>query len=100
MAPAWIENAGCEWPATHLMAEPYLARLEDLVDKLELGEAGRWRRAGDGGEEPFEAAIRSYLSSEVDVVPALPMSDEDVARLRALGYLPPEEGAAQALDTM
>ncbi len=23
------------------MAEPYLARLEDLVDKLELGEAGR-----------------------------------------------------------
>jgi hypothetical protein len=38
------------------------------------------------------ADVVAYLSAETPLVPALPMSDFDVERLRALGYLEPEDG--------
>ncbi|MEE2673862.1 MAG: sulfatase [Myxococcota bacterium] len=47
---------------------------------------GGWRKSA---ASPLPPAIRDYLSSAVAHVPAHAMSDEDVERLRALGYLPP-----------
>jgi len=47
-----------------------------------------WEKSGAASLSP---AIRAYLSSAVAPVPADAMSDEDVERLRALGYLPPVE---------
>jgi arylsulfatase A-like enzyme len=41
----------------------------------------------DGPELPDE--IRAYLAREVETVPAHAMSEQDLERLRALGYLPP-----------
>lgn len=52
-------------------------------------EGGGYQRArkAEGGLPPF---LRAYVAAEVPVVPALAMSDEDLSRLQALGYLPPE----------
>lgn len=55
--------------------------------RFERSEGG-WKKS-DAASPP--AAIREYLSSAVELVPAHAMSDEDVERLRALGYLPPAE---------
>ncbi len=41
------------------------------------------------GQMPLAPEIVDYLAAEVPVVPAHAMSDADVERLRALGYLPP-----------
>jgi arylsulfatase A-like enzyme len=48
--------------------------------------AGGWRKTAT---EPLPSSIRDYLSAEEIAVPAHAMSDEDIERLRALGYLPP-----------
>ncbi|MBW2274151.1 MAG: sulfatase [Deltaproteobacteria bacterium] len=55
----------------------------------ERGADGAWRKAPDPPRLP--AAITEYLAAEVPVVPAHAMSNEDIERLRALGYLPPSE---------
>ncbi len=47
---------------------------------------GGWRKSA---ASPLPPAIHGYLASAVTPVPAHAMSDEDVERLRALGYLPP-----------
>jgi arylsulfatase len=49
-------------------------------------EGGAWRKVP---EPKLPPEIRSYVESAVQTVPAHAMSDDDVARLRALGYLPP-----------
>ena len=56
-----------------------------------VAEASRWRK---GGESPLPAQVLSYLSKEVDVTPARAMSEADIERLRALGYLPPAASPA------
>jgi arylsulfatase A-like enzyme len=48
-------------------------------------EPARWRPRDD---VELPASILAYISDTVDVIPALAMSDADVERLRALGYLP------------
>jgi hypothetical protein len=50
---------------------------------------GAWRSAPDPPELPPE--ITQYLAGELPVTPAHKMSDDDIERLRALGYLPPLE---------
>jgi arylsulfatase A-like enzyme len=55
----------------------------------ERDATGAWRKAPDPAQLP--PAITDYLAAEIPVVPAHAMSDEDVERLRALGYLPPVE---------
>jgi hypothetical protein len=49
------------------------------------GRALHWERAPAGGELPEE--ILSYLGNPVRMSPADDMGPEDIARLRALGYL-------------
>jgi arylsulfatase A-like enzyme len=49
-------------------------------------EAGTWRK---GGKSPLPAQVLAYLSEELEVTPAKAMSEADVERLRALGYLGP-----------
>ena len=53
----------------------------------------RYQQQGDGWrkapEPPLPAEIHRYLARAVEAVPAHAMSDADVERLRALGYLPP-----------
>ncbi len=56
---------------------------------------GGWRKAA---ESPLPSAVRAYVASEVTPVPAHVMSDEDLERLRALGYLPPLSGQPRALS--
>jgi hypothetical protein len=41
------------------------------------------------------ADVVAYLSAQAPLVPALAMSDVDVERLRALGYLEPEDGESE-----
>jgi len=66
------------------------AAIESRLDWLVFrrGEAGRWLR--DKNSPPLRREVLDYLKAEVPIVPAHRMSDEDLARLRALGYLPPE----------
>jgi len=52
-------------------------------------ESAAWKKAQQSGAVLSEEIV-AYLSAEVPLAPALAMSDDDVARLRALGYLPPE----------
>ena len=49
---------------------------------------GGWRKSA---ASPLPSAIRGYLASAVPPVPAHAMSDEDIERLRALGYLSPAQ---------
>lgn len=52
------------------------------------GKGPRWESVGRGSLLADE--IVAYLSAAEPLVPALAMSEADVARLRALGYLPPQ----------
>ena len=58
-------------------------------------EPRRFERSKDGWKKSdaasLPAAVHEYLSSAVKPLPAHAMSDEDLERLRALGYLPPLE---------
>jgi len=67
-----------------------LAAAGDSLDwqRWEADDAGGWRRSDDPAQ--LDAEIARYLASAAAVEPALPMSDEDISRLRALGYLPPD----------
>jgi hypothetical protein len=42
-----------------------------------------------GPDSELPASVASYLSEAVEIVPAHAMSEADLERLRALGYLPP-----------
>jgi arylsulfatase A-like enzyme len=61
-----------------------------MWDVFRLGDEGGWHRAES--RPSLRPEILTYLKAEVPLVPAHAMSDEDIARLRALGYLPPDPG--------
>jgi hypothetical protein len=61
----------------------------DRVASEEASSAAGWRKAG--GAAALSPEVVRYLSSEAPVVAAHAMSESDVERLRALGYLPPAE---------
>lgn len=52
-------------------------------------EADDWRKTAG---PPLPLEVRRYLADSVPTVPALAMSERDLERLRALGYLPPDGG--------
>lgn len=58
-------------------------------------QGDRLERAGLASERPvgIEGELAAYRAREVPLVPAHAMEEADVARLRALGYLPPERAA-------
>lgn len=60
----------------------------------DAGESGaampRWRRTG---ETPLPRDVADYVSRQVPAVLAQAMGEEDLERLRALGYLPPKLSA-------